>query len=380
VVAVAVVAAAGRNLYTLLMRKLFFLLLVWLMTLSSAWAQVGESTKQVLDNVASQQKPQAVVLEEESCKILGIFNCPAPKVDYTHADLLPQNQQISEEGVTFWQKIGSFLTGLFEKSSDKQTGYGYTYLPQAVDPLDETDDSLGINLQTETEKTHLAVKNSQLPYAFNGQLTPIPTLEPGSVTPTSGVENPDEDIPPVQGDNTVEYARSLVQTAGKSCGWTKANERTRTLGCNNCTLPESKDAEPIRCLDGKVKNDVYLDLSASANGNSWLQCVGFVIGVEQGMGRMLASRNAKDYCSGNPPPNYSYVDKGQIRPGDIVANTEPPWGHIMIILEFYKGSQAYRVAEANWTVSGSMSVSMDRLIYSSDIDCVLRSKSKFNEN
>ncbi len=350
--------------------------------MSPVWAQVGESTEEILDNVASQQKPQAVVLEEESCKILGIFNCPAPKVDYTHSDLLPQNKQITEEGASFWQQIGSFITGLFKKSSDKQTGYGYTYLPQSVDPLAESEDSGGIDLQTETEKTHLAVKNSQLPFAFSGGLTPMPTSIPGITTPSpiDDPDDPDGDIPPAAGDNTVEYARSLVQTAGESCGWTTKDERTRTLGCNNCTLPESKDAEPIRCLDGKVKNDVYLDLSASANGNSWLQCVGFVIGVEQGMGRMLASRNAKDYCSGNPPPNYVYVDKGEIRPGDIVANTEPPWGHIMIILEFYKGSQAYRVAEANWTVSGSMSVSMSRLIYNSDIDCVLRSKSKIMEN
>ena len=341
--------------------------------------EVGDTTQEILDNVSSQQKPQAVKLEEETCKIFGIFNCQQPKVDYTHSDLLPKEAQIKEQNLSFWQKVGDFFKGLFDKSADPQTGYGYSYLPKGVNSASDVVDPnvADISLETATEQTHETVKKSFLPYALSSKLTPAPTTI--AVVP-SGIGSeitPAEGVPPASGNNTVEYAKSLVATAGKSCGWTTANVRTRTLGCNNCTLPESKDAEPIRCLDGKVKPDVYLDLSMSANGNSWLQCVGFVIGVEQGMNRVLVSRNAKDYCLGSVPPGYVSVPKNSIAPGDIVANTLPPWGHIMIIIEVFKGSNSYKIAEANWSVSGSMTIlASDRIIYNSDIDCAFRPKGK----
>ena len=379
VVAGAVVAAVGKNMYTNYMRKVALILFLALVYTTSIYAQeIGDTTREILDNVASQQKPQDIDLENEVCQKIFFFEyCPAPKVDYTHADLLPKDRQVEETSLSFWQQISSFFKGLFDKSSDPQTGYGYSYLPKGVNPVSDAveENVQGINTETAIEETHETVKKSFLPYNYASKLTPAPTSL--AQAPPSGVlpePTNSAGVPPASGNSTVDYAKSLVTTAGKSCGWTTANVRTRTLSCNSCTLPESKDAEPIRCINGKVKPDVYFDLERSANGNSWLQCVGFIIAVEQGMGRELMSRNALDYCLKGTPPGYVTVPKNSIAPGDIVANTVAPYGHIMVILETVKSAKGpgYIIAEANWSISGSMS--QGRYIYDSDIGCAFRPK------
>jgi len=364
------------------MRKqlLVVVVLVLLIGYSRVVAQeVGSSTQEVLDNVSTQQKPYSVAVEEKDCKILGIFNCLEPKVDYTHENRLPETKQINSTGMGFWQTIGNFFKGLFDKSSDRKTGYGYTYLPQRVNPVGEIEDpNVGAaSLESDTEKTHEAVKQAFLPYAIVRTTTPgslnigqgSPSQPPANTTPGDGGD--DGNIPPAGGNNAASYAVSLVETGGKACGWSGTAGKTKTLASNNAALPAGKDAIQIKCINGKVNNEVYLDLSGSANANSWLQCVGFVIAVEQSQGRMLVSHNAKDYCLGAVPPGYTKLSKGQVAVGDVVASTIPPWGHIMTIVEVYKGNNSYKVAEANWSVSGSMGT---RIISSSEFDCVLRRK------
>lgn len=377
-VVAAAVAAVGKNMYTNFMRRIILIAVLSFIFLAPVVAQeVGETTEEILDNVSSQQKPQEVGLEEETCKILGIFNCPQPKVDYTHSDLLPKDVQLEEEGLSFWQQISVFFKNLFDKSADPQTGYGYSYLPKGVNPVsDEVDPNVAdISTETAVEQTHETVKKSFLPYNYASKLSPAPT-NLAQVPPSGVIPEPTNSagVPPASGNSTVEYAISLVQTAGQSCGWTTTNVKTRSLSCNNCSVNPAYKPVKISCLQGKVSPEVYIDLSASANGNSWLQCVGFVIGVEQGMGRMLASKNAKDYCLGAVPPGYISVSKNSIQPGDIVANTAGTWGHIMVILEVIQGEGAYRVAEANYNGPGTMT--QNRMIYNDNIDCVLRPKNK----
>jgi hypothetical protein len=360
-------------------------LLVFLLSPRVLAQEVGTSTQEILNNVASQQKPYAVAVEEKDCKILGIFNCLEPKVDYTHENRLPETKQIKSTGTGFWQSIGSFFSGLFNKSSDRQTGYGYTYLPQRVNPVGEIEDENvgGLSLESDTEKTHEAVKQAFLPYAIArnltpgalnvGQGSPETTVSPG-ITPEdsgSGGDDGGGAKGSAGGNSAAEYAVSLVQTGGKACGWSSTAGKTKTLAGTYGALPAKKEAVYITCLQGKVNPEVYIDLKGSADGNSWLQCVGFVIGVEQSQKRMLVSHNAKDYCLGAVPPGYTRLSKAQVAVGDVVASTVPPWGHIMTIIEVLKGSNSYRVAEANWTVSGSMGT---RLITSAEFDCVLRHK------
>jgi len=343
--------------------------------------EVGTSTQEVLDNVSTQQKPFSVAVEEKDCKILGIFNCLAPKVDYTHENRLPEVKQIKEKGTGFWQTISSFFSGLFNKSSDRNTGYGFTYLPQQVNPVGEIEDpNVGAaSLESDTEKTHEAVKQAFLPYAIVRTTTPgslnigqgAPTQPPANTTPGDGGD--DGNIPPAGGNNTATYANSLVQTGGKACGWhgKYQGSKTKTLYSNIAQPPSSMDARQINCINGKVNNEVYLDLQASANSNSWLQCVGFVVAVEQSQGRMLAVRNAKDYCTAPAPPNYSYINKNQAVAGDIAVTIDPPYGHIMIIVSTNKGSGTFSVAEANYYVSGGMGNSDVSI---GDIACVMRHK------
>jgi len=354
---------------------LVLILCLWL-TLPVKAQEVGDSTETILDNVATQQKPQEVVLDEESCTFLGFpIDCPAPKVDYTHADLLPQQKKI-KENLTFWQKLGNFFRGLFTKSTDPQTGYGYSYLPKEANSVKEIKNQQedGLSLEAATDLMHETVEKSFLPFGLNNKSTDTPVSVQDEEAPYEEAPYNEAETDVDASSDSVEYAKFLVATAGKNCGWTTTNIRTKTLSCNNCQVPPEKKPVPIKCLNGKVEPDVYLDLERSANGCTWLQCVGFVVGVEQGVGRELVPRNAKDYCLKSTPLNYVSVSKNNIQPGDIVANTVPPWGHIMLILEVYKGSQAYKIAEANWAVRGSMG--QPRIIYGSDIDCVLRPQKK----
>lgn len=351
----------------------------WLLVGSVSAQPVGDSTQEILDNVSSMQKPQSVQLQEETCKILGIFNCPQPKVDYTHSDLLPKEVQFQDRNLSFWQQIGSFFKGLFEKSSNPKTGYGYSYLPKRVNPVEDVveGDVAGISLETATEQTHETIKKSFLPYALTSKLVSGPTKSVGGSPKAETGSVPEATVPLSGGSNTVEYAKALVTTAGKSCGWSTVNVRTKTLSCSNCEVPTDMNPVRIDCLSGKVSPDVYFDLARSANGNSWLQCVGFVIAVEQSAGRELPSRNAKDYCLEAAPAGYKKVTLAEIQAGDIVASTVAPWGHIMVIVEVLKGARAYKIAEANWTVSGSMAFAPgERIIYDGDINCVLKPLAK----
>lgn len=344
------------------------IILLFFLLYSGVYAQeIGGSTEEIIENVSQGQKPQAVIINNEECKILGIFNCLHPKVDYVHGNRLPETKKIKED-LSFWEKMTSFLSGLFQKSSDPSSGYGYTYLPKEYNTGKGGD---GESLAANIEETHEAIKKSYLPYMIASKITPDDTDTPGvevnsSLTPgVSGGGTPN-----AQGNSAASFAESLYETAIKACGKTGSTDNTKTLAGTYSSLPAGKDAVAITCLEKKVNSDVYLDLKQSADGNSWLQCVGLVIGVEQSQKRVLPSRNAKDFCSGSPPSGYKTVSKNQIAPGDIVANIVPPWGHIMTILEVYKGSQSYLVAEANWEVSGSIQIS--RVIYGADIDCVLR--------
>jgi len=358
---------------------IFFLLF----SASPVFAQeVGSTTQEVLENVSTQQKPFAVSVDEKDCKILGIFNCLQPKVDYTHENRLPETQQIEAKGSGFWESVGNFFSGLFNKSSDRNTGYGFTYLPQKVNPVGEIGEANvgGASLETDTEKTHETVKQAYLPYAIARTTTPgalnIKEGSPAvSTTPTEAEEAGQEggSVPPAGGNNTASYANSLVETGGRACGWHNkyVNSKTKTLASNNVSPPAGMDAKQIKCINGKVNNEVYIDLSASANSNSWLQCVGFVIGVEQSQGRMLAVRNAKDYCTAPAPPGYSYINKNQAVAGDIAITIEPPWGHIMTITSTNKGSGTFTVAEANYYVSGGMGNSD---VSVGEVACVLRHK------
>ena len=153
--------------------------------------EVGETTKQILENVSTNQKPQAVEIEKPDCKILGILNCLKPRVDYTHQDLLPQENQV-EDSVGFWGKVGDFFSGLFTKSTDKQSGYGYTYLPQGTGLAEDigTSSVNGISLQSDAESMHENIKKSNLPYDVYQKLGPTQTLiadntNPEGTNPTS---------------------------------------------------------------------------------------------------------------------------------------------------------------------------------------------------
>jgi hypothetical protein len=399
----------------------------------SEGVEVNQTTEQILENLSKQQKPQALI-EEEAKKggLLDSLSQKKSEVDYAHGYLLPEEQQVSEK-TGFWDKVSSFITGLFTKSSDKTTGYGQTYIPQEKDPLATGKGGINLDFFKAVEDTHETVKDSYLPQAIKEdnlnltpeeeaafqaltpeekevffQLTPEqrkmylflsrkdreeyltsigwtrvsggtrgswirPTTSPAQTKPTPTTKPGGGEVSPpttASGEEYKRYAQSLVSTAGSSCGWSTQGAITTTLKCTNgCAV--MIQATPISCLQGKIKSEVYMDFLRSADGNNWLQCVGLVVGMERAFGRNLRSNNAREYCN-SLPAGYSYVNKNQIKPQDIVANQTGTWGHVMAVTEVLAGSGGYRVVEANWGVSGA--IRANRIISADEIDCVLRAQ------
>jgi hypothetical protein len=347
----------------------------------SEGVEVNQTTEQILENLSKQQKPQALI-EEEAKKggLLDSLSQKKSEVDYAHGYLLPEEQQVLEK-TGFWDKVSSFITGLFTKSSDKTTGYGQTYIPQEKDPLATGKGGINLDFFKAVEDTHETVKDSYLPQAIKEENLSEgtrgswirPTTSPAQTKPTPTTKPGGGEVSPpttAGGEEYKRYAQSLVSTAGSSCGWSTQGAITTTLKCTNgCAV--MIQATPISCLQGKIKSEVYMDFLRSADGNNWLQCVGLVVGMERAFGRNLRSNNAREYCN-SLPAGYSYVNKNQIKPQDIVANQTGTWGHVMAVTEVLAGSGGYRVVEANWGVSGA--IRANRIISADEIDCVLRAQ------
>ncbi len=371
-------AAAGDNsanfTYTVPMPKGKTLILLSVAILiffiaapASGQQDLGENTKDILDNVSTLDRPEGVKVPKADCGFLGL-NCWIPKVDFTHQRNLPIEEQQVREDLSILERIVDFFTRLFNKSSGEQ-GYSKTYLPKNISDSDATGqgaegDQDNFNYLGETEKEHTKIKRALLPYRVV-----VPASDNDISGPDDGDGGGDGDIPPENDTGAPEYALSLVQIAGKSCGWDIPDSRSYGL--------TSKQAQAFReanvsCLNGHIRTDVYLWFRRSATAFTYLQCVGFVQGVELGTGSSLSGRNAKDYCSGSVPSGYArFTNAGALRPGDAVVYTGGTWGHIATVIEVgsNKAGSWFRLAEANWGRSGSIGKRMD---YANNVSCVLR--------
>ena len=209
---------------------------------------------------------------------------------------------------------------------------------------------------------------------------PIQTLPPGvtpSVTPinptvtTKPTKSPEPTLEPTDKPTSqaAKFALSIRDAGGKKCGWDAASVRSKGLVCNNCpNQPSSSKYTPVKCISSGVPSATYTRLSASAEGYTYLQCVGFARAVEEGTGGTLEGRDAKDYCTGSVPSGYQRITNvGQAKIGDLLVLTGGAWGHIIVVID--RGGSWIQVAEANWTLSGSIQT---RMIDPSIVDCVLK--------
>jgi len=206
---------------------------------------------------------------------------------------------------------------------------------------------------------------------------PVETLPPGVKPSATPINNPTKEPKPTNipeptskpSSKPAQFALDILGIAGNSCGWDSPKIRTKGLVCNGCANePTASKYTRITCLSGKLNNQTYLRLKLSADGYTYLQCVGFARAVEEGTGGPLEGRDAKQYCAGSVPNGYQRITNGnQAKIGDLLVLTSGAWGHIMVVTD--KGGSWFQVAEANWGTWGSIG---NRMADPSSIDCVLR--------
>lgn len=118
------------------------------------------------------------------------------------------------------------------------------------------------------------------------------------------------------------------------------------------------------CVDGTISSSLAVSKwKQSANDYFYLQCVGFVYGMEGAVGgkNMYCSGNAKDFLS-TCPATGQYItiqntgSTSTMKVGDAVVWTGGTWGHIAFVSKIYD-SKTFQVAEANYDGAGSVRIS-----------------------
>lgn len=328
-----------------------------------------------VNNVPAAQKKYVDGVQSTECFFLD-FQCKDMQAKIQDAGSKPkksQAQAVQEPPPpsNIFESIGDFFGNLFNLSSTPK-GYANTFFSDTKTTGNQTGLGGVTAEQTETVKTHKEIFEAMLPYRSsnlfgdtNVDYSPDPTGNGGTPYPTV---DPNVTLGPAP-TQVAEYARYLFTSAGTLCNPIvgASFDGIRTVSLTAALIP--------RCLQGKIASPVYTTLYQSADAHTYLQCVGYVMGVEQGTGGGLDGRNAKMYCTGAVPARYRRLSRGQIsasvvRAGDIGVYDSGVFGHIFTIGEVFPNG-LIRIYEANWAVSGSIGVRQDTLT-NPKLGCVLQ--------
>ncbi|MGB9637322.1 MAG: CHAP domain-containing protein, partial [Microgenomates group bacterium] len=122
---------------------------------------------------------------------------------------------------------------------------------------------------------------------------------------------------------------------------------TGNAPCNHNIVDEYTWNDVSSCLDkanltksivsspSTVIKDNFSRFLLSVDGSKRnLQCVGFVVGIESGLGRNIEKPgNARDYLDPPYPDNYILIDKDKVKTGDIAIWKGKKYGHIAVIIQ-----------------------------------------------
>ena len=115
--------------------------------------------------------------------------------------------------------------------------------------------------------------------------------------------------------------------------------------CNNTFVNEYTWDNVSKCLSSSpLPNKEAIEetferflLPIVEDGTKNLQCVGFVVGVEAGLGITIEEKgNARDYLEPPYPENYILINKDNVESGDIAVWRGSEYGHIAIVIQVIK--------------------------------------------
>ncbi|MFA6005857.1 MAG: CHAP domain-containing protein [Patescibacteria group bacterium] len=319
-------------------------------------------------SIPGKKRDEVNASRSEDCGFLGLSCLFVEKQVEVSADTSSKPQRVNVDSPkppsNVFESVGAFFSNLFNVSSSPK-GYANTYFPATVAKNNQTGLGGTSAEQDAAVRSHERIFEALLPRGSSSQYTSNTNVN-YSPNPTGAYPYPTLNITlgpaPTQ---VAEYAQYLLTSAGTLCNGATPFNGVRTVGLTANLIAS--------CLQGQLATPVYNILYQSAQSHTYLQCVGYVMAVEQGTGGGLDGRNAKAYCSGSVPNGYRRLMKDQlsvqmVQVGNIAIYTTGAFGHIAEIGTIASDGKI-KIFEANWATSGSIGYHLDTL---ANVDCVLQ--------